>query len=149
MPSKQAEKLANLLADQQLDLDELAEEYQERVQARLEELMFSASERDPEIWASAEADVSMTISDFGSVPVFTRLMTDWEDLLERAYTAAYMQAAVDTGFLRDILIIAENHSFALKKTSEESSNEELREVAEEGVLNGKLDERKNVRANQS
>ena len=143
-PSAAAEKLAELLADQQLDLDELSSEYLESVNTIQTDLLTNANDRNEAIWLSAGADVTLTLSDFAEIPVAER-DDNWALQFQSIISASYMQAVADSGFLADLVIISDNHASALINTSKKVTNSDLREIASEGVLNGKLDDRRAVR----
>ena len=143
-PSKDAERLANLLADQQIDLDEIAEEYSEKHLKIFTDLLNSTKNRDEAVFKSADADISLTVSDFSEVPLHER-DDNWDRLWAGVYSACYMQSVANSGLLKDLIIISENHSSAIIKTTKKIKKMAIVEVAKEGVLNGKLKERKTVR----
>jgi len=143
-PSKNAEDLSNLLADQQLDLDDIAEAYRESVAGLQYELMVSSKGRNEGIWDSAEADITLTTEDFMEIPVSER-DDNWVLQFNSMYAAAYMQAVAESGLLADIVAVSDKHSEALIKQNNKMKPNELKEVATEGTLNGKLKERQNIR----
>jgi len=147
-PSAKAERLADLLADQQIDLDELSAEYLPIIVEQTEKLLESTAGRTTTIWNSATADITLTLDDYAAVPVAER-DDNWALQLSSMQSAAYMQAAAESGYLQDLVIISDNHSNALIRTTRKMVNSELKEIATEGVLNGKLKARKKVRGGDS
>ena len=147
-PSKQAVALADLLADQQLDLDELAGEYREPIVNLQNDLLYSTTNRNEALWENAQADITLTPGDFAEVPVSDR-DDNWSFQLNAFYSAVYMQAVTDSGYLADLVVISDKHSGALSKATKKASRSDLNEIAKEGILNGKLKERQSIRGQQA
>jgi hypothetical protein len=124
-------------------VEELVEDLRESFKKRFDELMSKPSERIPELWKRAEADLYMTYVDYQAVPVASR-GTEWLSMFTSMVAAAQWQAWLET-FGDEMLRKTEKYGMKTQELAKDMSLPELKEVAKVGFTREDFDGAKTER----
>jgi hypothetical protein len=123
-------KFMTFLGEMWADVEDYVSDNFEAYKKRLLELQTSAKNRDPDLWANAGADPTLTVDDFAEVPILER-SSAWRSMLESMLSAARVQALFDTGFFADMITMSERHGEELNTQSTGLSEAGMRQVVKE------------------
>ena len=133
--------LAEVIADNAAETDEIAEDAQEAFTARFYELLFDVSQRDPDMWEDAAASVELdpewlvlSIADLNSVERGGRSLA-WQMAHALSIAVAKEQAFTELA-IRDLMFASERHAQAIKTTDTKT----IRALAKTGVHKRTFDE---------
>lgn len=111
--------------------DQLSEDNKTDYQKRLYELLTTPSERDPETWESAGAPVGLNVESWNLVP-FTHRTDEYNQMCQALFAAA-MQQAREELVLRDMLVAADKGAKKLDTVTNQKSNQDIKQAAQEGI----------------
>lgn len=127
------------------ELELLIEKNVDNYKITLQAILDGTSERDPDIFANAGAELGMTLQDFEQVPVAER-GDRWSIGLSALISASHMQAMSDAGIFIALMKLSEQSGADMNKAASGASNEELVEAVGElpgsGVTERKLAEKR-------
>ncbi len=138
--------LAETIADNAAETDEIAEDRQEEFSARFMELLFDVTERDVEMWEDAAAEVgldpewlALSVADLNAMGRAERTLA-WQAAHALMIAVSKEQAFTEIA-IRPLIMAAESHAQGIKTTDTKT----IRALARTGVHKRVFEEAKERR----